>query len=131
MADLNASIALVDLGKYVLRTGEDMATISKVRGVVAGQYGQTVPLSVVNNEGQAVDLSAYTVILVRALSEDAQESIQWTGAFVAATGGTFSFTPDTALTFIRPGTWEAQAQFSDTGILALTVPFEIIVEKQI
>lgn len=108
-----------------------MAELNQVTGIVAGQYGETIILQVVDDDGLAIDLSAYTAVVIRALSADAQESIQWTGAFVSATGGTFSFTPDTALTFVRPGTWEAQAQFSDTGILALTVPFEILVEKQI
>lgn len=108
-----------------------MTELNKVEGLVAGQYGEAVSLQVVDDDGQPVDLSAYTAAILRAISDDAQETSQFACTITSATGGTFTFTPDTTNNFIRPGTWEAQVQFSDTGVLALTVPFQIIVEKQI
>ena len=42
-----------------------------------------------------------------------------------------SFTPTSNNTFDRDGTWEGQVQFTASGILVLTVIFEMEVEKKI
>jgi hypothetical protein len=108
-----------------------MATLNKITGIVVGQIGEAVVLQAVDDDGIAIDLTVYTAAALRAVSEDAQETLAITCSFVAASGGTFSFTPSSTGTFGRPGDWEAQVQFSDTGILALTIPFIIEVSKQI
>jgi hypothetical protein len=105
--------------------------MNKIHGLVSGQYGIAVPLSIIDATGSAVDLTAYTAVVVKALSPDGQTLKSFTGAFVSSTGGRISFTPDSNTYFNRDGTWEGQVQFSDTGVFALTVPFEFIVERQL
>lgn len=126
-----ALVKIADLSWNIRRTEDDMATINKISGLITGQYGVVVPLSVVDKDGTAIDLSAYTAALIRAVSPDARTTLQFTGAFVSATGGTISFTPDSANTFDRDGMWEGQAQFSDTGLFSLSVIFALEVDKQI
>lgn len=105
--------------------------MNKISGMVVGEYGVAHTLQAVDDAGAALDLSAYTTVIVRSVSPSAQTTLQFTGAFVSSTGGTFSITPDTAITFTEDGEWESQAQFSATNILALTIPFILEVEKQI
>jgi hypothetical protein len=109
-----------------------MATLNKVTGLVAGQYGSSIQLQVVDDAGNPIDISSYTGITIRALSPDARTTLQFTGAKVGGgTNGQFSFTPTSGNTFDRDGTWEGQVQFSAGGILALTVVFEMEVDKKI
>ncbi len=109
-----------------------MATIDKVTGLVVGQYGSSVPLTVVKSDGSVRDISSYTGITIKALSPDARTTLTFTGAFVnTGTDGQFSFTPSSLNTFDRDGTWEGQVQFSAGGILVLTVIFEMEVDKKI
>ena len=105
--------------------------VQKMTGIVDGQYGDAIAISVLDEDGNAADLSAYTVVILRAISEDNQTTRQITGALVSASGGTLTVTPDTATYFNSAGDWDSQLQFSDTGKLALTVPFIIEVSKQI
>ena len=109
-----------------------MATLNKVTGIVTGQYGTAITLQVVDDDGQAVNLSSYTGTTVRAVSPDARTTLSFTGALVGGgTGGQFSFTPAVGNTFDRDGTWQAQVQFTAASILVLTVLFEIEVDKKI
>ena len=123
-----------DLSFNILLTGEDfMTSVNRIKGLVVGQFGNTIPLSCVDDEGTAKDLAAYTAVIVRAISPDAQTTREWTGAFVSASGGTLTFTPDSTDYLNMDGEWEAQSQFSDStgNVLALTVPFILDVDKQI
>lgn len=109
-----------------------MATLNKITGLVKGQYGSSIPLTIVDDEGTAIDLSSYTSISIRAISPDARTTLSFTGAFVSdGTDGQISFSPTSSNTFDRDGTWRGQVQFSATGILALTVIFEMEVEEKI
>ena len=109
-----------------------MAALNKIRGLVAGQYGSSIPLTAADDEGNVIDISSYTGITVRAISPDARITLEFIGAEVTdGTDGQFSFTPTSNNTFDRDGTWEAQARFTASGILALTVIFELVVEKKI
>lgn len=109
-----------------------MTTLNKVTGLVAGQYGSAVPLTVVDDEGTAIDISSYTGITVKALSPDGRTTLSFTGSLVGGgTGGQFSFTPTSSNTFDRDGTWEGQVQFTATNILVPTVIFEMEVAKKI
>lgn len=105
--------------------------MNKITGVVAGQYGQAIPLSIVDAEGQPYDLSAFTAALLRSISPDAQTTLNITASITTATGGLVSFTPTSDAFFTRDGLWESQLQFSDTGVLRITVPFYFDVSKQI
>ena len=109
-----------------------MTTLNSVSGLVKGQYGSSIVLTVVDDEGIVIDLSSYTGITIRALSPDARTTLEFTGAFVVdGTDGQISFTPTSNNTFDRDGTWEGQVQFTASGILVLTVIFEMEVEKKI
>lgn len=105
--------------------------INTLEGIVQGQYGSTIPISVVDENGDAADLSNFTVVVLRALSPDAQTTVQLSGSFVSSSGGTLTVTPDSTTNFDVEGKWEGQCQFSDTGVLDLTEIFTIEVSKQI
>ena len=109
-----------------------MATLNKVTGLVVGQFGSSIVLTVVDDEGTVIDISSYTGITIKALSPDARTTLSFTGAFTG-TGidGQFSFTPASGNRFDRDGRWEGQVQFTAAGILVLTVIFEMDVEKKI
>jgi hypothetical protein len=109
-----------------------MTTLNKITGLVTGQYGTAVTLTVVDDEGIAIDVSAYTGISVKALSPDARTTLTFTGDFVTTgTDGQIEFTPTSNNTFDRDGTWRAQVQFTATSILTLTVIFEMEVDQKI
>lgn len=109
-----------------------MTMLNKVTGVVVGQYGIAIVLRALDDNGQIIDLSTYTGVTVRIISDDAQKTLSFTGALVGGgSGGQFSFTPLVSNTFDRPGTWIGQGEFTKASTVALTVPFEVIVEKRI
>jgi hypothetical protein len=105
--------------------------MNKVKGICVGEYGRAIPLSIVDVDGIAIDLTAYTAVVVRALSPDAQTTKSFTGSITSATGGAISFTPSSAIYFTRDGDWEGQIQLSDTSLFVLSVPFIFDIEKQI
>lgn len=108
-----------------------MTILNRVKGIVEGQYGVVIPLSIKDADGQAQDLSAYTGVVIKAHSPDAQTTLTFTGAFVSASGGTLSFTPSSGNLFTRDGDWLGQVQLTATGVFAPTVPFIFEVEKQL
>ena len=109
-----------------------MATLNKITGLVVGEYGTARTLTIVDDEGIAIDLSSYTGVTLKAHSPDARTTLSFTGTLVGGgTGGQFSFTPISSNTFDRDGTWEGQVQFTASGILVLTVIFEMEVAKKI
>lgn len=109
-----------------------MAVVNKISGLVVGQYGSTIPLTIVDDEGVAVDVSSYTGITIKAISPDARTTLSFTGSFISSgTDGRIQFTPGSSNTFDRDGTWDGQVQFTAGGILALTVVFEMEIIKKI
>ena len=109
-----------------------MSSINKITGLIVGQYGTAVVLQIVDSEGNAVDISAFSGVTVRSISPDARTTLSWTGSLVnGGTDGELSFTPTNLNTFDRDGTWKSQVQLTVTGILALTVVFEMEVDRKI
>lgn len=109
-----------------------MATRNKITGIIVGQYGTIITLQAVDKDGNVVSLANYTGVTVRALSPDARTTLSFTGSIVGdGTSGQFTITPTSNNTFDRDGTWEGQAQFTGSGVLDLTVIFEIEIEKKI
>lgn len=107
-------------------------TLNKISGLVVSQYGTPIELQIVGSDGIAEDMSAYTGITVVTVSENAQVVKSFTGSFsTTGTDGKIIFTPSSSNTFDRQGTWQGQVEFSDTGALVLTVPFEVIVEPKL
>ena len=123
-------IKIDDVGNNIQQEGVD--DMNKITGLVAGQYGTSITLTVVDDEGTVVDLSSYTGITIKAISPDARTTLSFTGAFVSdGIDGQISFSPASNKTFSRDGAWEGQVQFTASSILVLTVIFEMEVEKKI
>ncbi len=100
-------------------------------GIVSGQYGVAVPITIVDEDGLAVDITAYTSIIVKMVSFDTRTTLSFTASIVSATAGVISFTPSSSNTFDRDGVWTGQIEFSDTGILAITPLFKVNVDNKI
>ena len=107
--------------------------IKPLYGLTVGQYGENVSLEIVDSDGNAFDLSAYTAFIIRAISKDAQETLSFTGSFTSASLGTGYITPSSTNTFGRDGSWTIQGQFSDTAApsLSMTDPLIVIVDKKV
>jgi len=110
-----------------------MAEINKVKGIVVGQYGNAVQLQVVDNDGQAVDISAYSSTKTLVLREPfTNKTLSYTATFVTdGTNGQFQFTPAAATEIDRPGKWEGQLKLTSASAVAMTVVFEVEVIKKI
>jgi len=106
--------------------------VTDLTGVVRGQFGVAIPLTILDADGLAVDISAYTGAVLRAVSPDAHTTVQITAAIVTATAGAITVTPDTpSASFDRDGTWKAQIQLTATNKLAMTEVFEIEVDNKL
>lgn len=121
-------VKVTDVGMYVQE--DEGGEMNKITGVIAGQIGVAISIPIVDIDGIAKDLSAFSAVTVKAVHSDGQPSASFTGAITSATGGLISITPSSAVYFTRDGNWTGQAQFSDTGVaFAPTVPFVFVVEK--
>ncbi len=107
-----------------------MDVLNKVQGFIEGEYGLAHSMQIVDDDGAGVDLTSYTTIILKALSADAQKSLSFSSTG-GDSSGNFAITPDTATFFDRAGTWTAQVQLQTASILAMTIPFELIVELQV
>ena len=121
-------IKIDDLGLNIQWEDEEM---NRVTGLVAGQYGTAIALTVVNDEGTGIDLTSYTTVTVRAMSPDARSILIFSSSGLGDTAGNFSILPSSGNTFDRDGTWLAQANFEAASILALSVIFNMEVERKI
>ncbi len=104
--------------------------MNKITGIVAGQYGEAIALQILDSAGIGVDLSVYSSLSVVSTSNDEQKVLTFSSTG-GDTSGNFSFTPTSGNTFDRDGTWLTQVQLTTASILALTIPFEIEVERQV
>lgn len=109
-----------------------MTTLNRIEGLVVGQYGSPIELQTVDSSGSALPIDSYTGITVVMRSPDWKTAVEFTGSFSTdGTDGKFQFTPTSNNTFDRPGTWIGQAELTATSVLALTMPFEAIVEPKL
>lgn len=109
-----------------------MPTLNKISGFVVGQFGQPIELQTVDSTGDAEPIDGYTGINVVLCSPDRQTTLEFTGAFSTdGADGKFQFTPTSLNTFDRQGIWQGQVEFTDTGVLSMTVPFEAQVEPKL
>jgi hypothetical protein len=109
-----------------------MAEINKITGVVVGQFGEAIQLTVVDNNGIAINVSSYTGtknLYIR--PPDALKTVTYTWSFVSdGTNGQIQFTPAASTEIDRPGTWKGQAVFKiGSSVVAKTVLFDMIVEE--
>lgn len=109
-----------------------MATRNRITGLVVGQYGSPIVLTIVDDDGVVVNLSVYSSLTIKAVSPDGGSTLTFTGTLVGGgTGGQFSFTPTVNNTFDRDGDWEGQVQFAAASVLAPTVICTLQVDKKL
>lgn len=104
--------------------------MNQITGIVVGQYGEPILLQVLDDVGVGIDLSVYTGLSILAASPNERTTLTFSSTG-GDTSGNFGFTPTSGNTFDEDGTWLAQVQLTTASILAMTIPFEIIVERQI
>lgn len=109
-----------------------MAQLNKIEGIVTGQYGEAIQLQVVDDDGNAVDISSYTTSKVVTLRDPfTLKTLSLAATFVTTgTDGKIQFTP-AAGNIDRPGTWEGQVKLEAASAVALTRIFDVEVEKRI
>lgn len=111
-----------------------MPEINKIKGITVGQFGDTIQLQVVDKNGQAVDISAYTGTKTVTLRDTfTLKTLSYTATFVTdGTDGEFQFTPTAATEIDRAGKWEGQLKLLiGSSAAAYTVVFEVDVERKI
>jgi hypothetical protein len=109
-----------------------MAEINKITGIVVGQYGEAISLTVVDKNGNAVNISSYTTSISVTIRDPLTlNSKTYSGSFVTdGTNGQIQFTPS-AGDIDRPGTWEGQIKLEKASAIALTRVFTLEVDKRI
>jgi hypothetical protein len=100
-------------------------TIQPIRGVMVGSYGQTITLTVVDEDGITQDVSGYTTITIVARSPDARKTVTANGSYVTdGSDGQISFA------FVdgdigRSGLWNLQVEFETSTEIFKTRPTEM------
>lgn len=109
-----------------------MTEMNKIKGLVVGQYGEGVSLTVVDKNGNAIDISAYTSgITVYLRDPQSLKTLTYTGSFVTdGTDGKVLFTPASG-DIDRAGRWEGQIKLDKTSASALTRVFDVEVDKKL
>lgn len=107
-----------------------MVELNKIKGLVVGQYGESVSLTVVDKNGSVVDISTYTSgITVSLRDPKSLKTVAFTGTFVTdGTDGKVRFTPASG-DLDRPGTWEGQITLTKASTVARTRVFSVEIDK--
>lgn len=109
-----------------------MTTVNVVTGVVAGEYGLPIIITLVDEDGTAVDVSSYdTTKEIILVDEFATKTVTLTGSFVSdGTNGQVQGTPANG-DINRPGKWRGQVNLNKSGVLAKSFIFEMEVEASL
>jgi hypothetical protein len=108
-----------------------MAEMNKIKGLVVGQYGEAISLTVVDRNGNPVDVSTYTGIQVILRDPFSIKTLTYTGTFVLdGTDGKIRFTPAEG-DIDRDGDWEGQIVFTKSSVNTPTRVFTVSVEKRL
>lgn len=107
-----------------------MAEINRIRGVVVGQYGEALQFTIVDKDGNAVDISAYNQTKTATLRDQfTLKTLSYTATFVTdGTNGQIQFTPASG-DIDRPGDWELQFTLTSITAKRLTAVAVVGVEK--
>ena len=112
-------------------SNNDMTQIGYIRGLVVGQYGNPIPLTVVNKLGTAVDISGYSSAVVTIRDPNDLKTVQYAGSFITdGTDGRIRFTPE-AGDIDRSGEWSGQIKLAASGLEDYTQPFILNVERKL
>ena len=109
-----------------------MAEINKIKGIVVGQGGEALQFTVVDVDGNAVNLSSYNSTKTAYLRGPfGTPSKSYTVTFVTdGTNGQLQFTP-TAGDIDQPGDWELQVKLTSATATRYTQVATVEVEKGI
>ena len=107
-----------------------MAEINKIKGIVVSQYGEAISLTVVDKNGQAIDISAYTTAITVYLRDpQTLKLVTCTASFITnGTDGKIQFIP-AAGDIDRDGIWEGQIKMEKVAAIAPTQVFSVDVSK--
>lgn len=106
--------------------------LNKIKGIVVGQYGESISLTVVDKNGSAVDISSYTSGTTVTLRDPfSLKTLSYAGSFVSdGTDGKVKFTPASG-DIDRSGTWEGQIELTKSGVVKPTRVFTLEIEKRL
>lgn len=109
-----------------------MATVNLLTDVYVGEYGDAIIITLIDDDGVPVDVSAYTSAkTLRARTPDALKSVNWTISFVnTGADGLIRFTPASG-DIDRAGDWECQAELTTGTAVKKSYPFIMRVLKGI
>lgn len=110
-----------------------MTIVNKLLGVKVGEYGNTITLTLVNDAGTAVDISAFTTAKTVTLeSPDHIKKVTCTGSFSGNNGtdGVITFAPASG-DIDREGDWTGQVELEAASARALSDIFTISVERRL
>lgn len=108
-----------------------MAELNKIRGLVVGQYGTPITITVTDSDGVAVDLSSYSPFTVTLRDPTDSKTIQYTAEFVTSgTDGKLKFTPASGDIDID-GIWHGQIKLQKANVVEYTQTFEVTVERNL
>lgn len=129
MIKLEMHVLSDDIG-YHIRSLEDgvVTEIDKIKGLVVGQGGEALQFTVVDSDGNAVDISSFNSTLTAYLRDQyGLITKNYTLTFVGAgTDGQVKFTP-TAGDIDRAGVWLLQFKLTKTGVVRYVGPAEVYV----
>lgn len=109
-----------------------MAEINNIKGIVVGQYGESLQFTIVDSNGNAVDISSYSSTKTAYLrSPDSLLLKSYTATFVSSgADGQIQFTPGSG-DIDRAGSWELQFKLTSASTTRYTLVAKVEVEKAI
>lgn len=109
-----------------------MAELNRITGIVQGQYGENINLTIVDDDGTAIDISAYTTSKTVTIFNPYTLTVKTYAATFNSTGtdGKLYFTP-AAGDIDSAGTWKGQVKLEKASAVALSVLFDMEVEDRI
>jgi hypothetical protein len=110
-----------------------MTTINLLEDVVVGDYGVPLILTIVDRNGVAVDVSAYTSTkTVFARDPSGIKSLSFSASFVTnGADGKVQFQPASNNTFDRIGNWDGQVKLTTASAVIKTILFTIQVKESL
>lgn len=109
-----------------------MAETGVIKGLVVGQYGDPLILTVCDEDATALDISGYsTSQVVNLRSPDNLKTVSVTAAFQSTgSDGKITFTPGDG-DIDRPGNWTGQIVLSGASKVIKTSKFTVVVEAAV
>lgn len=109
-----------------------MSDINVITGVVTGEFGSPILVTLVDERGNIRDLSGFTDVSVTVRSPDRLKSVTLSASFVTdGVDGKVQFSPADG-DISQAGTWDGQITLLiNTGVVAKTMKFKMPVEESL